>query len=554
MLITGAQILIEELIQHGVDTIFGYPGGTIIDIYDQLLQHQDRIKHVLTAHEQGAVHAADGYARSSGKAGVVLATSGPGATNLVTGIAAAYMDSSPLIAITGNVATSMLGKDSFQEIDIIGVTQQIVKHSFIVKRVEDLANIIHEAFLIATSERNGPVLIDFPKDVQQAVFDYHPRQNIVAPSAPPQPLFLDYNPAVTAIANSKRPYIYCGGGVVRALAGQEVLGLAEKIQAPIGLSMMGLSGVPSSYPLYLGMTGMHGLYAANLLQSEADLLIAIGARFSDRATGNVQEFVKNRTIVHIDIDPAEINKNIHSRIGLCGDIKEILRQLTHRVQAKTNPQWLARIADCRQEQKALTADPQAFDPQNIVSLVHQFCTDDTIIATDVGQHQMWVMQYYPFEQPRTLITSGGLGAMGFGLGAAIGASLANQRRRTVLFSGDGSFGMNLIELTTAVCQRIPLVIILLDNGMLGMVHQLQGRFYGKRFSQTFLDRPTDFARVAQAYGAEGYTVTNLSEFHEALRQAFQLDTPVVIDCKISQDREALPMIPPGSSIKEIILK
>ncbi|MCR4963895.1 MAG: biosynthetic-type acetolactate synthase large subunit [Firmicutes bacterium] len=554
MRITGAQILIEELIRHGVDTIFGYPGGTIVDIYDQLLQHQDRIKHVLTAHEQGAVHAADGYARACGKAGVVLATSGPGATNLVTGIAAAYMDSSPLIAITGNVATSMLGKDSFQEVDIIGVTQQIVKHSFIVKRIEDLAGIVHEAFRIATSDRNGPVLIDFPQDIQQALYEYQPSEERDPQPEPEHPSESDYQAAVTAIRNSRCPYIYCGGGVVRALAGTEVLQLAEKLQAPIGLSMMGLSGVPSTYPLYLGMTGMHGLYAANLLQSEADLIIAVGARFSDRATGNVREFVKNRTIVHIDIDPAEINKNIHSRIALCGDIKEILRHLTSRLEEKYNPQWLARIRECRRQQQSWQAKPQAFDPQNIISLVRRYCDGDAIVATDVGQHQMWVMQYYPFSRPRTLITSGGLGAMGFGLGAAIGASLAHHRRRTVLFTGDGSFGMNLIELATAVCQKIPLLVVIMDNGMLGLVHQLQGRFYARRFSQSFLNRPTDFAGVARAYGAEGYTVSSLPEFDEALHQAFLRNTPVVIDCKISQDREALPMIPPGSSIKDIILK
>ncbi len=554
MLICGAQILIKELITQGVDTIFGYPGGTIIDIYDQLLLHQEQIKHVITAHEQGAVHAADGYARASGKVGVVLATSGPGATNLVTGIAAAYMDSTPLVAITGNVATPLLGKDSFQEVDIIGVTQQIVKHSFLVRDIADLEGVIKEAFKIATSDRNGPVLIDLPKDIQQALCEYPCTQNNPAPIRKIAEEQIDYYNAVEAINHSQRPFLYCGGGVVFANAGQQVLTLAQKLHAPIGLSMMGLSAVPGSYPLNLGMTGMHGKYAATMAQSDADLLIAIGTRFSDRATGNVREFAKNCTIVHIDIDPAEINKNIHSRISLCGNLNNVLRHLTEKVDAKHNEDWIQHIENYRIDQALLEPNRQLFGPRSIIEAVQKHCTADTLIATDVGQHQMWTMQYYHFEKPRTLITSGGLGAMGFGLGAAIGASLAAGRQKTVLFTGDGSFGMNLQELATAVSEKIPLVVVVLNNGVLGMVREWQSYFYDKRYSQTTLHRATDFAQVANAFGAVGFTAACGEELNRILDESFALETPVLINCLIDPEWEVLPMIPPGGSVKNIILK
>ncbi|MEG1662170.1 MAG: thiamine pyrophosphate-dependent enzyme, partial [Clostridiales bacterium] len=421
--------------------------------------------------------------------------SGPGATNLVTGIANAYLDTTPLVAITGNDATPVLGKDSFQEVDIIGITQPIVKHSFLVRDVKDLEGIIKEAFMIASSDRNGPVLIDFPKDMQQALYHY-PSDSYRSEYYHRPPEENDYYNAVQAITQSQRPFIYCGGGVVYAGASAEVLALSKKINAPIGMSMMGLSAIPSSYELNMGMTGMHGKYAATMVQDEADLLIAIGVRFSDRATGNVREFAKNCTVIHIDIDPAEINKNIHSRLSLCGDIKQVLGQLIQIIAPKENLDWRECIDNHRIDQALMDPEDHQFSPKNIIGMVQEHCTAKTLVATDVGQHQMWAMQYYRFETPRTLITSGGLGTMGFGLGAAIGGSLAAHKQKTVLFTGDGSLGMNLTELATAVSQQIPLVIIVFNNGVLGMVRQWQTQFYGERYSQTTLHRATNFAQVA----------------------------------------------------------
>ncbi|MEG2378266.1 MAG: biosynthetic-type acetolactate synthase large subunit, partial [Clostridia bacterium] len=454
---SGARILIEELIAHGVDTVFGYPGAAVLDIYDELYRNASKIHHVISAHEQGAAHAADGYARSSGRTGVVIATSGPGATNLVTGIANAYLDSIPLVAITGNVAVELLGRDSFQEVDIIGITQPIVKHSFIVREIEMLAPTIRKAFEIAGSGRRGPVLIDISQSVQCAVHEY--TESTVAVAAV-RHVPCDLEQAVKAIAACQRPFIYCGGGVIASDAGDAVRALSEKISAPVGMSMMGLGAVPSSYPLAIGMCGMHGVYAASMVSAEADLIIAVGVRFSDRATGNVAAYSEGRTIIHIDIDKSEIGKNVRAQIGLCGDARCILNELYRACAPRDLPKWRA-IGEKRDEEPK----NNDFSPKNIIELVQAACDDETRVATDVGQHQVWTMQYYKFNKPRVLITSGGLGTMGFGLPAAIGASIAMGRSKCVLFTSDGSFGMNLTELATAVSQRIPLLIIILNNGV-----------------------------------------------------------------------------------------
>ncbi len=575
MLLSGAKILIEELIKHNVKTVFGYPGGQVLNIYDELYKNSHRIEHIISAHEQGAAHAADGYARATGNVGVVIATSGPGATNLVTGIANAYLDSIPLVAITGNVGVSLLGKDSFQEVDIVGITQPIVKHNFIVRDVKELEGVIKQAFIIATSDRNGPVLIDIPKDVQQGQCEYNENSNqelnIENNLKSKTSIKIKHNPcsfeshennyeeAAKVIKLSKKPYIYCGGGVICSCAENLVIELSKKLNAPIGLSMMGLSAIPSSYELNLGMSGMHGKYASSMAKFEADLVIAVGARFSDRATGNTSEYAKNRTIIHIDIDDAEINKNVRSKIGLCGDIKEVLSQLINAIdknnensENRENKQWLEQINNYKQAEIAMRGSETTFSPQNIIELVNSYCNDETIVATDVGQHQMWTMQYYKFEKPRTLLTSGGLGTMGFGLGAAIGGCVGKGNKKTILFTSDGSFGMNLTELATAVSQKLPVVVVIINNGTLGMVRQWQTIFFDKRHSQSTLERKTDFPLLAKAFGAKGFGCNNLEQLKYVLENEIENDCPVVIDCKIDMDEMVYPMIPPGGSVKDII--
>lgn len=547
MKLTGAQILIESLIRHGTEVVFGYPGGAVLDIYDELYKNTHRIKHVITAHEQGAAHAADGYARIIGKTGVVLATSGPGATNLVTGIANAYLDSVPLVAITGNVAVPLLGKDSFQEVDIIGITQPIVKHSFVVRDICELENVINEAFAIASNGRRGPVLIDIPKNVQKASCEYKGAEcscRIKTPAVP------DLSEAVRAIAASEKPYIYCGGGVVAAGAERELIELSERISAPIALSMMGITAVPDSYRLNLGMCGMHGRSAATLTQADADLMIAVGVRFSDRATGNVEEYTKNCTLIHIDIDEAELNKNVSSFIEICGDAKQILAELIKELPVKRNDEWVDTALERKQADRK-HCPPDRFSPKAIIECVRGYCDDDTVIATDVGQHQMWVMQYYRFEKPRTLLTSGGLGTMGYGLGAANGGCIARGKKKTVLFTGDGSFGMNLGELATSVSQELPVVIVLFNNGALGMVRQWQNLFYEKRFAMTTLGRKTDFVALAKAFGADGRRVSSIDELRGALDAAMEQKGPYLIDCAIDMDEMVFPMIPPGGSVRDI---
>ena len=549
MKLNGAQIVTKQLLAHDATTVFGYPGGAVLPLYDELYRNSDKIYHILTAHEQGAAHAADGYARASGKTGVVIATSGPGATNIVTGIASAYLDSVPMVAITANVSIALLGKDSFQEVDIAGITQSIVKHNFVVRDVGALEHTLNEAFRLANSGRCGPVLVDIPKSVQTDVCEY------IGPSpaleAKPPCSSFDAERIAMAIKGCKRPYIYAGGGVLASGAEGELRELSERLSAPVGLSMMGLTALPYDYRLNLGMSGMHGRYAATAAKSECDVLIALGVRFSDRATGNVNVYEEGKLIIHVDIDHAEIGKNVSSHMYVCGDVKEALTKLLPMLPPMRNDEWTARIEELKQTER--TPESGGFTPQNIIETVERFCDEDTIVTTDVGQHQMWVMQYYKFKKPRTLLTSGGLGAMGYGMGAAIGGCVAKKRRKTILFTGDGSFGMNLTELATAVSEELPIAVVILNNGVLGMVRQWQDLFYEKRYSQTTLNRKTDFVALARAFGAEGHSAVNLQQL-ETILGNLPDKVPTVIDCRIDVNEMVLPMIPAGGSINDIILR
>ena len=552
MKLKGAQIIVETLIEQGASTVFGYPGGQVIDIYDALYLAQDRIHHIITAHEQGAAHAADGYARATGKVGVVIATSGPGATNLVTGIATAYLDSVPLVAITGNVPNFLIGRDSFQEVDITGVTMPITKHNFLVKRVEDLADTIREAFRIAKSGRPGPVLVDVPKDVQNALYEYTAQKPV---EKDPVPAVNDseIEKAIEMILAAEKPYIYIGGGAITDNAGAEVLALAEKIDAPIGCTMMGISAVPSSNPRWLGMEGMHGHYASSIAQNEADLIITAGCRFSDRGTGNTAKYARNAKIIHMDIDASELCKNIPVELGMTGSMKEILQKLAEKLPQQTHADWMARVAELQEKTRELEAqNPDELTPFTAIDALAEAADKETIVATDVGQHQMWVAQHYPFETPRTFISSGGLGTMGFGLGAAIGAATATGKK-TILVTGDGSFGMNLNELATAVTNQTPVVVFIMNNGVLGMVRQWQTLFFDKHYSNTTLERKTDFVKLAEAFGMPGYRAMNMAELKEVLPKAFAEKGPVLVDCAIDCDAFVLPMLPPGGCIDDIIV-
>ena len=548
MKLKGARILMEELIRQGVDTVFGYPGGAVLNIYDELYQCRDRIHHVLTAHEQGAAHAADGYARASGKVGVVIATSGPGATNLVTGIANAYLDSVPLVAITGNVATEALGRDSFQEVDIVSITQPVVKHNFMVKEVSELEQTIKEAFLIASTGRKGPVLIDIPKDVQVAECEYGVA---VLPKMPEKAvLSYDEEGVVQLLNQAKKPFIYAGGGVA-ACHGEELLrALSEKLDAPVALSLMGRTVFPDSHPLSLGLVGMHGSYQAAKVQAECDVLLALGVRFSDRATGKISSYTKNCKVIHVDIDKAELGKNLAPDFSVQSDVKKWIKNILPKLEERKNAAWWKEIESYRKEGKA---EKNAFHPENILECLRRFTKEETVVATDVGQHQMWTAQYYRFEKPDTFLTSGGLGTMGYGLGAAIGACFAKNKQETVLVSSEGSFAMNCNELCTVVKEKLPLTILLLDNQVLGMVRQWQTAFYGKRYSQTVLDRGTDFVKLIEAYGGRGFSIHSLSELENALEARKEIHGPVLLDCHIDKDEMVRPMIPPGKSVKEIIL-
>ena len=544
---SGAAIVIEALCRNGADTVFGYPGGAVLPIYDELYKNAHRINHILCAHEQNAAHAADGFARVSGKAGTVIATSGPGATNLVTGIANAYLDSVPLVAITGNVAVSLLGKDSFQEVDITGITQEIVKHNFSVSDVKDLNGILDAAYKIATSGRPGPVLVDIPKSIQTDMCDeceYTTSELFFNPL--PE---VDLSDALQLISAAERPLIYAGGGVVSAGASDELLALAKRISAPVTFSMMGLTALPADEVLNLGMCGMHGTESSAKMFSECDLVIALGVRFSDRATGNTAKYKEGKKIIHIDIDHAEINKNTAVDVELCGDVKTVLQQLLQKLPRITHLEWEKKCVNAKQRDLHQMSDQ--LTPFTLLRTVAAYCTADTVIATDVGQHQMWTMQYFPFQTPRTLLTSGGLGTMGFGLGAAIGGCIANDRKPTVLFTGDGSFGMCLQELATAVSQNLPLLIVIFNNGVLGMVRQWQTMFYDRHYSHTTLNRKTDFAALARAFGAKGKKITRLVELERTLYDP-PTNTPLVLDCQLDMDEFVLPMIPPGGSVKDLI--
>ncbi len=553
MKFTGAQVLIEVFREEGVDTVFGYPGGAVLNIYDELYKHCGEIRHVLTCHEQGATHAADGYARATGKTGVVIATSGPGATNLVTGIANAFLDSVPLVAVTGNVATPLIGKDSFQEVDITGITMPVTKHNYIVKDTARLADTLRQAFLLARSGRPGPVLVDIPKDVQAGSCEFERKEAPACPEIrlPPQKAF---DEAAGLIAGSRRPFIYIGGGVVSSGASEALAQLAEEIDAPIGSSMMGLSAVPWDHPRFLGMTGMHGLYAASKALSLSDLLIAVGTRFSDRATGNKKLYVSGRKVLHIDIDPAEIGKNIPAYASLVGDVKAVLQRLLGMGVGRARPDWHQEVEAIRGEPDShLSMDMSRLNPQMVIEEVRGRA-GGAFVATDVGQHQMWVAQYYRFSRPRTFITSGGLGTMGFGMGAAIGACVGSGEKKTVLFTSDGSFHMNMNELVTAVSYRLPLVVVVLNNAALGMVRQWQALFYQCRYSSTSTGRVTDFVRLAEAFGAAGLRVAGMQELGPALDEAFRREGPVLVEVAIDPDEKVLPMIPPGGSINDIILR
>lgn len=547
--LTGAEIVVECLKEQGVDTVFGYPGGAILNIYDALYQHRDEITHILTSHEQGASHAADGYARATGKVGVCLATSGPGATNLVTGIATAYMDSVPVVAITCNVTNSLLGKDSFQEIDITGVTMPITKYNFIVKDVSRLATVIRRAFTIAQTGRPGPVLVDITKDVTAALCEYEKQvpEEVVRQSDTITEQDMDR--AVEMIRKAAKPFIFVGGGAVLSNASDELRAFAHKIQAPVADSLMGKGAFDGADELYTGMVGMHGTKTSNFGITEADLLIVVGARFSDRVTGNASKFAKNAKILQLDIDPAEINKNIKVDASIIGDVKVILRKLNARLDPVNHDEWIAHIERMK-DMYPLRYDKNVLTGPFIVQTINEVTGGDAVIVTEVGQHQMWAAQYYQYRQPRTLLTSGGLGTMGYGLGAAIGAKMGCRDKTVINIAGDGCFRMNMNEIATATRYNIPVVEVIVNNHVLGMVRQWQTLFYGKRYSQTILNDSVDFVKIAEAMGAKAYRVTQKEELEPVLREAISLNIPVVIDCQISCDDKVFPMVSPGAPIAD----
>ena len=541
----GAEILIECLKEQGVDTVFGYPGGCVLDIYDALYR-DGSIRHVITAHEQGAAHAADGYARTTGKVGVVIATSGPGATNLVTGIATAFMDSIPVVAVTGNVGANFLGRDSFQEIDISGITMPITKHNFIVKNADDLADTMRAAFRIANSGRKGPVLVDILKNVQIQEAEYTPAKPVLTP-AKPVPVSA-VQAAADALNGAKKPLIMAGGGVIASGASEELLSLAEKLDAPVASTLMGLGGFPASHPLFAGMMGMHGTHTAAKLCLESDCILAIGTRFSDRVALNRDKFAAGKTVIQIDVDEAEIGKNVSVTHAVLGDVKETLKTLIPLLSPVTDRAFAATAAAYKAAEKATAKQPE---------LGHEILIEaanllkDGVVVTDVGQHQMWTAQYFPIEKPRTICTSGGLGTMGYGFGAAIGAAIGTGKH-VVLVTGDGSFNMNLNELSTAVTENLPITVLLMDNRALGMVRQWQKLFYGRRFSQTTVNKKTDYVKFAQSFGAKGLAIEKREEILPVLKEALSTPSPVVVDCRISEDENVLPMIKPGQTYDTII--
>ena len=554
MQLNGSQILMECLLEQGVDTVFGYPGGTVIHIFDALYEYQDRITHILTSHEQGATHAADGYARATGKTGVVVATSGPGATNTVTGIATAHMDSIPLVVVTGNVSLPLLGKDSFQEVDIMGVTMPITKHSFIVKDVNQLADTLRRAFYIANEGRPGPVLVDIPKDVSVALAEYQPRQ--------PQPIEKQdtitdesLKNALSILGKSKKPFILTGGGVIRAEAGDQVLAFIEKMNAPFSSTLMGLGGVHTGHSLFTGMIGMHGSKTSNLAATQCDLLIAVGSRFSDRVISNVKGFAPDADILHIDIDPAEVNKNVRAVHHLSGDVKLALQKLNQAMEAahvEARQGWVDQIQEWKKAYPLDTNQNGTIKPHTVIRKLSELTSGQAIITTEVGQSQMWAAQYYTHSEPRTFLTSGGLGTMGFGLGACMGAAIGRKDKKVINIAGDGSFLMNCNELAAAVHYRLPIMIILLNNGVLGMVRQWQDLFFDKRFAGTTIDRHTDFVKLAEAFGAKGYHLDKVEEVETILKEALAQEGPVLVHVPIDKDDKVFPMVPPGAFIQDLI--
>lgn len=550
MRLTGSQIIMECLLEQGVDTIFGYPGGSVLNIYDALYEYSDRIHHILTSHEQGASHAADGYARATGRVGVCFATSGPGATNLVTGIATAYMDSIPLVAITGNVAVNALGKDSFQEIDIAGVTMPITKYSTIIKDIEELAPAIRKAFRLARTGRPGPVLIDVTKDVTAAVTEFYPVE--------PEPIRRqahtireeDIEKALEMMEAAERPYIFAGGGVIASDASEELTEFVHKMDAPITCTLMAQGVFDQTDPAYTGMLGMHGTKTSNLGISDCDLVIGVGVRFSDRCTGNPATFATKAKVLQLDVDAAEINKNVRTDASVIGDLKVVLHKLNERLKEKKHPGWMKKIEDLK-EQYPLSCPDSVLTGPYVIRKLSEITGGDAIITTDVGQHQMWSAQFYTYKKPRTFLSSGGLGTMGYGVGASIGAKYAFPDKLVVNITGDGCFRMNMNELATITRNNLPIVTIILNNHVLGMVRQWQTLFYEKRYSHTILEDKIDFVKIAEAMGAKGYRVTKPEEVESVLREAIALNAPVVVECIIDSDDKVFPMVAPGGQIAEV---
>ena len=549
MKLTGAESVRDCLKEQGVDTVFGYPGGAILNVYDALYQHQNEIRHILTSHEQGAAHAADGYARATGKVGVCFATSGPGATNLVTGIATAYMDSIPVVAITCNVGVSLLGKDSFQEIDIAGITMPITKHNYIVKDVNQLADTIRRAFGIARRGRPGPVLIDIPKDVTANMAEYEPKK-IVQPRRRECVDEVELQAAADMIQEAKKPYIFVGGGAVLSDAAEELLEFAKKVDAPVADSLMGKGAFPGTDPYYTGMLGMHGTKTSNHGVSECDLLIVVGARFSDRVTGNAKKFASKAKILQIDIDPAEMNKNVIITQGVTGDIKVVLSKLNEMLTQQDHSEWIRQIEEYKAKYP-LTYHPDVLSGPFVVEEIYRQTKGEAIIVTEVGQNQMWAAQYYKYPKPRTLLTSGGLGTMGYGLGASIGAKCARPDKCVVNIAGDGCFRMNMNEIATAVRSQIPVIEVILNNHVLGMVRQWQDLFYEKRYSATVLNDQVDFVKLAEAMGAKAFRASTREEFVQIFEKARGLNEPVLIDCQIDCDEKVWPMVAPGAAIDQV---
>ena len=554
MQLNGAEIVIECLKEQGVDTVFGYPGGAILNVYDELYKHRDEIRHILTSHEQGASHAADGYARATGKVGVCLATSGPGATNLVTGIATAYMDSIPIVAITCNVGVSLLGKDSFQEIDIAGITMPITKYSFIVKDVTKLADTIRKAFRIAKTGRPGPVLVDIPKDITAKVTEYIPEElgKCTKEDSSRKTPRMDeqrFDRVISMLEEAEKPFVFVGGGAVLSGASQELKEFVDKLDAPVTDSLMGKGAFPGTDPRYTGMLGMHGTKASNFGVSECDLLVVMGARFSDRVTGNTEKFAKNAKIIQLDIDPVEINKNVLITEEIIGDLKDVLKTLNKRLKQQNHAEWLEKIQGYK-EKYPLKYHPNVLSGPFLVEEIYRQTNGEALIVTEVGQHQMWAAQYYKYKEPRTLLSSGGLGTMGYGLGASIGAKMGCPEKTVVNIAGDGCFRMNMNEIATAVRHNIPIIQVVVNNHVLGMVRQWQDLFYDERYSATVLRDAVDFVKLAEAMGAEGMRAVSQEEFKEAFSKALTLNRPVVIDCQIDSDDKVWPMVAPGAAISE----